>query len=205
MADWYKPIFAAVYDPVMSKIEQGRMARWRAELLQNLEGNVLEIGSGTGANFPFYSPQVRLLATDPSHPMLEKAKMKAPSGLNVRFFESGIGDYALDQMISPSSLDAIVSTLVLCTVQDPQSALDRFMKWLKPGGKVILIEHIHAQNPILKRIQHIVNPIWKSLADGCNLTRNTDQLFHSSDFLLEEEHYEVLAVRWYRAVYTKPI
>ena len=203
MSHWYKPVFAAVYDPIMARIEAGKLSDWRRAFLSGLSGQVLEIGSGTGVNFPFYPEGVQLIASDPSGPMIHRARRKAPKDKNIRFIQAGIGDRALDESIREGSLDAIVSTLVLCSVPEPNAAIDRFWKWLKPGGKVILIEHIHATKPVNQRLQHWVNPIWSAVADGCNLTRSTDAYFKESPFTCIEEHYDILAVRWYRAIYQK--
>ncbi len=203
MSAWYNKIFAAVYDYAMAGVEAGELSKWRRDLLSGLHGRVLEIGSGTGVNFPFYPEDVQLIASDPSAPMLKRARKKIPKDKDIKLVHAGVASQELEGLIEPESLDAVVSTLVLCTVPHPEEAIEKFWNWLKPGGKIVLLEHIHAQKPASKRIQQCINPLWKAMADGCNLTRSTDVLFRQSAFECIEEHYDVKVVRWYRAVYQK--
>ena len=178
----YSKFFAAIYDPFMKSAEKGKLGDIRHEFLGNLSGLILDVGSGTGANFKYFNPQkTQIIAVEPSLAMMHKAKAKTTG--NINFIVMGVNDPKLDDIIEPNSLDAIVSTLVLCTIPNPELALQNFKKWLKPNGKLILIEHIKSKHPTTAKFQHIVNPIWKVIGEGCNLTRDTDKMVADAGFV----------------------
>ena len=201
MPGCYKKVFASFYDPFMRSTERG-LYKKRKALISPLRGRVLEVGSGTGINYQFYGAGVQLLALDPNAHMLARAKAKAPRHLNITYLHHGIGDPEIGSIIRPNSLDAVVSTLVLCSVPHPELALARFKQWLKPAGKLIVLEHIQAQNPVNKRLQNLINPIWRPLADGCNLNRNTDRILLAAGFEAHDQTYFVQSLRWVMGVYT---
>ncbi len=178
-----------------------RLYKRRKELLSNLGGNVLGVGEGTGVNFQFYPDSTNVFSVDPSKHMLAKARLKAAGKGNITFYNYGINDQELDQHLAPKSMDAIVCTLVLCTIPNPTLALENFKRWLKPNGKLIIMEHIHADRPINKALQNIVNPAWKAFGDGCNLNRNTDQLIKDAGFKPVHEEYFKRTLRFYSGVF----
>ncbi len=198
----YNKLFARIYDPFMAAAERKKLGSWRRRLISPLQGQVLEVGAGTGVNFPFYRPGVEVLAVDPSKEMLAFAKKKKAallSKVSIELLPYGIGDPKLDEHIKPASLDAVVATLVLCTIPDPQEAFKRFHTWLKPSGKLLILEHIHAQNPLRRGLEKAINPLWKVLAEGCHLTRDTDLFLREAGFEAVSESYFHLGVRWYAA------
>lgn len=184
----------------MRKTERG-LYKKRKALIQPLNGKVLEVGSGTGINYQFYSDDVQLYALDPNASMLRRAMKKARPDLSITYLNNGICDSKIESNFEENSLDAIVSTLVLCSVPDPQKAISRFRYWLKPEGKLVILEHIHAEKPVNKKLQNLINPIWNPLADGCNLNRNTDQLLEDSGFISNQKEYFVQSLRWVMGVY----
>jgi len=200
MAGIYKKLFATFYDAFMRKTERGLYYK-RKSLIEPLKGEILEVGSGTGINYQFYSPRAHIFALDPNRNMLAKAAKKAPSNLSVTYLPHRICDNDVDNSVDPQSLDAIVSTLVLCSVPNPELALSRFKQWLKPDGELIILEHIHAENKVNKQLQNLINPIWRPLADGCNLNRNTDQLLLKAGFTSNDSEYFVQSLRWVMGVY----
>lgn len=200
MPGLYKKIFASFYDSFMHKTERG-LYKKRKALIEPLRGKVLEVGSGTGINYQFYSFDTQLFALDPNQHMLSKAELKAHEKLNITYLNFGICDNDVSNHIEPNSLDAIVSTLVLCSVSNPELALARFKQWLKPDGKLIVLEHIHAENPINKILQNMINPLWRPVADGCNINRNTDQLLLHAGFDSTDSVYFVQSLRWVMGVY----
>ena len=169
-------------------------------MLENLTGNVLDVGSGTGVNFQYFNSEVNILAVEPSLPMLEKSKPKILNK-NIQLINKGINDVSLNEIIKEQSLDAVICTLVLCTIPNPEFAIENFKKWLKPNGKLIILEHIHSDNIIRAKIETFVNPVWKKIGDGCNLTRNTDKLLTEKGFVSENSSYFSLGIRIHKGIY----
>ncbi len=192
----YQKLFAKFYDPFMHNFEH-KLYKRRKSLLSNISGTILGVGEGTGVNFKFYNPEATVLAVEPSEYMLAKAKSKAKGKPNIQLLNYGINEAALNTKIAPKSIDAIVCTLVLCTIDDPEQAIQNFKKWLKPTGKLVILEHIHAKKNINKSIQNIVNPAWNIFADGCNLNRSTDELIKKAGFTPVWEEYFTKTLRFY--------
>jgi len=200
MGKSYQKLFARFYDSFMGDFERS-LFKTRRDMLQNIEGNVIEVGAGTGVNFKFYSDKAKVIAIEPSKPMLLEAEKKIGSNSNIDLVNYGVCDKELSNIIKEESADYIVSMLVLCTIPNPKKALDYFKKWLKPGGKLIILEHIHAQKSHNKKIQNIINPAWRAFADGCNLNRNTDILLEEAGFKPISEEYIKRSLRFVKGVY----
>ncbi len=201
---WYSRIFAAAYDSVMHRFEQQVLWRRRQELFQELSGGqVLEVGAGTGVNFPLYPAATQVLACEPSAPMLRKARYNmeqyAPRAA-IKLLHAGIGDEALEEHIPTQGIDAAVFTLVLCTIPNPEQAVQRVKNWLKPGGRLLVLEHIGSTHPVGRALQHVVEPVWKPLAEGCHLTRDSDRLLRDQGFVPVWERYFHAGMRFYQAV-----
>ncbi|WP_158276095.1 class I SAM-dependent methyltransferase [Brumimicrobium oceani] len=173
----------------------------REELISELEGNILEVGSGTGTNFKYYNAKARVIAIEPSSFMLEKSKVKIPENIHIRTFNLGIDDIKLNSIIDDQSLDFIVCTLVLCTIPNQNTAFDNFKKWLKPSGKLIILEHIHAQNKPMRFLYNLVNPVWRIIGEGCNLNRDTDDSLKKAGFTVESEQYFKNSLDFYQGVF----
>ncbi|MCJ8014940.1 class I SAM-dependent methyltransferase [Paenibacillus sp. KQZ6P-2] len=158
------------------------MGKWRKKLLQGVQGDVLEIAVGAGANFPYYEmDKVRLTAVDFSPMMLQRARRIANElHMQVHFIESDIE--ALD--FQEHSFDCVVSTLSLCGYDDPEQVLRNISRWCKPGGRVYLLEHGLGKNPVLKSAQRLLNPVARKMS-GCHWNRNIEQLVTSSGLRIE--------------------
>jgi SAM-dependent methyltransferase len=203
----YKRLFGAVYDRFMDSLEKKYLGMRRARLLSGLSGKVLEVGVGTGANFEYYNGDVELTGIEPSRYMLSRAEKKRQVLLfpgRITLLETGCGYPEMKKLIQEDSLDAVVCTLVLCTVPDPGKALENFMKWLKPGGKLVILEHIRSHNPARGKWQDFLNPVWKKVADGCHLNRPTDHLLAGSGFQPLREEYFKIGIPFYEAEYLRP-
>ncbi|WP_207214180.1 class I SAM-dependent methyltransferase [Brumimicrobium glaciale] len=174
----------------------------RKELIGNLEGNILEVGSGTGTNFEHYNAKAKVIAIEPSSFMLDKSKAKLPKHTQITTYNLGVVDQRLDSIIKNNSLDYIICTLVLCTISDQNLAFNNFKKWLKPTGKLIVLEHIHAQKKPTRLLYNLVNPFWKIVGDGCNLNRDTNLSIKKAGFKVESEHYFKHSLDFYQAVFT---
>jgi len=174
----------------------------RKELTGNLEGDILEVGSGTGTNFEHYNAKAKVIAIEPSSFMLDKSKAKLPKNTQITTYNMGVGDQRLDSIIKNNSLDYIICTLVLCTIPDQNLAFNNFKKWLKPTGKLIVLEHIHAQKKPTRLLYNLVNPFWKIVGDGCNLNRDTNLSIKKAGFKVESEYYFKHSLDFYQAVFT---
>ena len=201
MANPYKNLFAHFYDSFMRGTERG-LYKKRKALIEPLRGRILEVGSGTGINYQFYSSEAQIFALDPNKSMITRAEQKAPENLSITYLHHRICDDEVETYIKQSSLDAIVSTLVLCSVPDPEKAIERFKYWLKPDGRLIILEHIHAEKKLNQKLQNFINPVWRSFSDGCNLNRNTDVLLQREGFSPVKAEYFVQSLRWILGIYT---
>ncbi|MBX7056735.1 MAG: class I SAM-dependent methyltransferase [Leptospirales bacterium] len=204
----YARLFARFYDRFMQSTEQRALFRKRRRLLSKLQGDILEIGSGTGVNFAFYPAGCRVLAAEPAPAMMERARAAAaalPEGrANIETILAGVGDAELEQRVAAASTDYVVCTLVLCTVPDLQAALDWIDSRLKPGGRLVLIEHVRAASAAGRALQGALNPVWKRFALGCHLNRDPAAALGGLRYQPIEEQSFVLTMPFYCAVWEKP-
>ena len=174
-------IFPSVLDLVMRNKE---VTRYRLALVPQACGAVLEVGIGSGLNLPFYGPQVqRLYAIDPSESLLRMARKRAQSmQFPVEFFARP-GEAI---PIEDHCVDTVLTTFTLCTIADPLAALREMRRVLRPTGLLLFAEHGFAPDPSVQRWQHRCNPLWNSVAGGCNLNRQMDALISSAGFHIAE-------------------
>lgn len=173
------PIFAALYDRMSQGAERRLLGPIRRELLRDLQGEVLEIGAGTGANLPHYSPGVRVVAAEPDPFMLRRGRER-PSSLPVEWVQAS----AESLPFPDGRFDAAVATLVLCSVNDPVQALTELRRVLRPGGRLRFLEHVASETPGWRRFQKALTPLWKRLAAGCHLDRDTLAFMAEAGFRL---------------------
>lgn len=140
-------------------------------LLGDLHGDVLEIGPGAGGNLAYYSPDVHWLGLEPNPAMFPYVQQEAERlGLTIQLREGRAEQ--LDA--ADNSFDAVVGTMVLCSIPDPQQTLQEIRRVLKVGGRFVFIEHVAApRESRLRRFQRIVKPVWIMLSDGCHPDRET--------------------------------
>ncbi len=204
--NWYRRLIARFYDRFLADLESRVLTYKRSELVGGLQGKILEIGAGTGANFPHYPAGTSVLAIEPSAAMLAYAKKKLQEhhiSANIELLQAGVGDTTVAERLPPGSLDAIVCTLVLCTVPNPEAAIRNFHSWLKPDGRLYVLEHIQAADQPTQFIHNLANPLWKHLADGCHLNRTTDQALRAQGFEPIWEKYFTKGLPFYQAVMKK--
>ena len=161
---------AAVYDAVMWPFERAAVGAWRRRLTAEARGRVLEIGTGTGAQFRWYEPGVSVTAVEPDALMLERARRRAPgAAASVAVVEGR----AEELPFAEASFDAAVSAFALCTVTDPAAALAELRRVLVPGGRLLLLEHVHLPWEPGRTLQSRAAPAWAAIAGGCRLDRDT--------------------------------
>ena len=164
------------------RTQRGKMAPVRDDLLADLQGAVLELGCGAGATFSHYRAGARVIATDYSEHMLKRATDAA------REAEADIVVRHADAMALPfedASFDAVVSSLVLCSVPGPQVALAEVRRVLKPDGHLRLFEHVRSPRRAVAGLQRVVSPVWGRLMDGCQLHRDTEAEVRAAGFSIE--------------------
>ena len=149
-------------------------------LFAGLGGNVLEIGPGTGPNLVYYPPGIRWLGVEPNPYMVPYLKTAAArAGLPVDLRPGTAERLPAED----SSMDAVVSTLVLCSVSDPEGVLREIRRVLKPGGRFLFIEHVAAPpGTRLRRVQTAIRPLWKIIGDGCHPDRETGVTIERAGF-----------------------
>ena len=155
----------------------------REKVVPLAEGEVLEIGFGSGLNLPFYDTQRihKIWALEPSEGMRRKAAPTVEgSGINVEFIDLPGESIPLE----PNSVDTVLVTYSLCTIPDTVAALEGMRRVLKPGGRLIFCEHGVAPDENVRRWQRRLNPAWSYVAGGCNMDRNIPDLLVSNGFEL---------------------
>jgi ubiquinone/menaquinone biosynthesis C-methylase UbiE len=162
----------------------------REKVVPLAEGDVLEIGVGSGLNFPFYdTDKVRKVwGLEPSEGMRLLARKKlAGSELNVELIDLPGEEIPLDT----NSVDTVVVTYTLCTIPDAQRALRGMRRVLRPGGHLLFCEHGAAPDDGVRRWQERLNPIWSRFSGGCNMNRDIPGLLESSGFrvVVDERMY----------------
>lgn len=177
---FYKKIFAWMI--AKNSLKYNRLTQDRKKnLFKDISGAVVEIGAGTGANLPFLPTTVNYSALEPSKemiPYLEKA-LKKHSFSNFKI----INDSAENILIPNESVDFVISTLTLCSVENPEKVIGEIYRILKPGGRFLFIEHIAApKKTILRALQHYLVWIWRMCGEGCSLDRETDLIIEKADF-----------------------
>lgn len=178
-------VFAAAYNAIFAGLEKGGLADKRRELLAQATGATLELGAGTGHNLPHYPAAVeRLVLTEPDPYMAKR--------LRAQVEDTGRGDAEVVEAgaealpFGDDEFDTVVATLVLCTVPDPRAALDEVARVLRPGGRMLFMEHVRAHSPRRARWQDRLNPVQNLLFGGCNLNRPTGATLHASPLEVEE-------------------
>lgn len=167
---WYKRLFAWLMAHGTAQYE-AQMADHKQALFADLHGNVLEIGPGTGSNLPYYPSDIHWIGIEPNpfmHSYLRREAERLGLDIDLR---RGTAE-RLD--VEDNSIDAVVSTLVLCSVDSLAATLQEVLRVLKPGGRFFFLEHVAApEGTGLRRVQHWVKPLWKILGDGCRPDRET--------------------------------
>lgn len=166
------PIFARVFDRLSGLMERD-VGEHRKEMLAGLSGRVVEIGAGNGMNFAHYPATVdEVVALEPEAYLRAKAEQAASRAAVRVTVQAGVAD-ALP--FGAAVFDAVVASLVLCSVSDPAAALAEMHRVLKPGGELRFMEHVRSEHPGKARVQRFSDRsgLWPRVAGGCHCDRDT--------------------------------
>lgn len=178
--------FPLIYDIAMKPLEKRSFTHIRENLIQKANGKVLEIGSGTGINLPYYRNVDRVDAVEPN-PFMIKQFNRRRNSASVPIYTHVQSAENLN--FQDHTFDTVVSTLVFCTIPDPIKALQEIRRVAKPHSTVLFFEHIKMKQPLLAKMQDALNPMWKKICDGCHLNRDTLKMIQDSGLIVNRVTY----------------
>jgi ubiquinone/menaquinone biosynthesis C-methylase UbiE len=175
---------AAIYDRFMESMERACGDAWRKELVSDLRGDVLEVGAGTGRNLDHYQQLERLALAEPD-PHMRRRLVEKVGRVSVAKTVDVVA-WGAEQIESEAgSFDAVVCTLVLCSVGDVPRSLAEIRRVLRPEGKLVFLEHVASEDPGRLAWQRRTEPIWKLVAGNCHLCRETARAIEEAGFRFE--------------------
>jgi ubiquinone/menaquinone biosynthesis C-methylase UbiE len=181
------PFFARVYDSLIAGSEKAGLAEMRRSLLAGARGKTLEIGAGTGSNLPHYTDAVtELVLAEPDPHMAarlrERLTAEHPAAASAEVISAPAEDLPFDD----GSFDTVVSTLVFCTVSDPERAIGEAKRVLVEGGRLLFLEHVRSESPRLAWWQDRLERPWGWFAGACHPNRPTDQTLADAGMWIEQ-------------------
>lgn len=176
------PLLAKIYDTVLGPTERLGVRDQRRRLMDGLGGRVVEIGAGTGLNVSLYpSSADEIHAVEPDQHMVDRLVKKAGDSPVPLFLYRGD---AHSLPFSDGVFDAAIITFALCTIPDPERALDEAHRVVRSGGTLRFLEHIRSPSARTARLQDRINTLWGKVSGGCRLNQPTVEI-------LEATHWEV--------------
>lgn len=170
-----------------SKTERAWSDDWREWVTDRAHGLVLEIGAGDGVNLAYYHSDAQVIATEPDADSIE---MIADYEDNVT-----LARVSAEELPFPdATFDAVVGTLVFCTIPDAVRALQEVKRVLKPGGSLRLVEHVRAKNVVGRTFMRAVNPAWHWATGGCNINRDTLSTVRAAGFEIVVTHKQMMGL-----------
>jgi ubiquinone/menaquinone biosynthesis C-methylase UbiE len=165
------PLFARYFTRFGARNEDRGNRELRRELLTGLSGRVLEVGAGTGLNFPHYPASVREVVAVEPEPFLRERTAEAAAAAPVPI---RVADGTASQLpAADGEFDAVVVSGLLCSVPDAAAALTEFGRVLRPAGELRFYEHVRSKDPLLASVQAVADLAWPRLMGGCHVTRDT--------------------------------
>jgi ubiquinone/menaquinone biosynthesis C-methylase UbiE len=162
--------------------------RCRNAVVPLASGRVLELGAGGGINLALYDRRrvTDVVGIDPSAGLIARAEdAMAPADTGFFRIERGVGE---DMPFAAASFDTVLSTFTLCSVQSPARVLAEAARVLKPGGRLLFLEHGLSPEPAIQRWQRRIEPVWKRIAGGCHLTRPVTEGVVAAGFAVAARH-----------------
>ncbi len=175
--------FTAWYGYVMRRIDEYGLRETRRELLAGAHGRVLDVGSGTGSNLKLFPEAVEeLVLVEPDRHMLRVLRRQlGPERPEVELVQAT----AESLPFPDASFDCVTCTMVMCTMPDPVAGLEEMTRVLKPGGRLLFLEHVRSEDAGFARTQDRVDGAWRFLADGCHCNRDSLATLEASPLSLE--------------------
>ena len=181
-------LLAAMYDPLIAPFDPMGVRKWRKWVVSAARGRTLELGVGTGLNLPHYRNAESVAAIDPDGASLRRALPRQNGrGESITLYQAR----AEELPFTDASFDAVVGTLTFCTIGDPARALAEARRVLKAGGAFRLVEHVRVDNRLIASAQDWVTPLWKEIAGGCHLNRDTRAAVERAGFHVRAVHRHI--------------
>ncbi len=181
-------LLAAMYDPLIAPFDPMGVRKWREWVVSAARGRVLELGVGTGLNLPHYRAAESIAAIDPDGASLRRALARRNGrGETITLHQAR----AEELPFANESFDAVVGTLTFCTVGDVARALAEARRVLKTGGAFRIVEHVRVENRFVAGAQDLVTPLWKQIAGGCHLNRDTRAAVERAGFQVRAVHRHI--------------
>lgn len=159
-----------------------RLGPYRQKVVSVASGNVVEVGIGSGLNLPFYTSKAsEVVGLDP-HPKLIDMAAHRSASVPSRIIAAS----AESIPVADASVDTVVTTWTLCSIPDVKAALREMRRILKPGGRLLFVEHGLSPDQNVSRWQHRLNPAWKKIAGGCHLDRPIPSLIRDAGFEISD-------------------
>lgn len=177
---------ACGYDLVMGPVENVSLRRLRARTFGHLRGRILELGVGSGANLGAYAPSAWVVGIDQNPAMLEAAHRKHSASL-ARMDAGGLG-------FADGTFDAVATSLVLCSVRSAAAVLAEVRRVLRPGGRLVLLEHVRGAHPIMAGLTDLLDRPWYALNGSCHLNRETAEAVQQAGFRLLHQKRRLLGL-----------
>jgi ubiquinone/menaquinone biosynthesis C-methylase UbiE len=164
-------------------MRQSRLAPYRSRVVSAASGRVLEIGIGSGLNLPFYGNSVRqIIGIEPSAKLLHMARAASQrTSMPLSLIEGSAEAIPIDDR----SIDTVVTTWTMCSIPVLEGALQEIRRVLKPGGRLLFVEHGRAPEPRVRWFQDHLTPVWKRFAGGCHLNRAIEDMVGRAGFRIE--------------------
>lgn len=178
-------LHAFLYDPLMGLVDRAGMGERRRRLVAEARGQVVEVGGGTGRNLSLYRDVDRVVVLEPDAAMRRRLLDRvASAAVPIEVHEAGVDDSGLPD----ASADSVICCLVLCTVPSQESALREIRRMLKPGGRLLFLEHVKVPG-LRGRVQSAATPLWsKTAGAGCRLDRPTLDAIRGAGFAITDCH-----------------
>lgn len=187
------PFFARAFARAVGEMDRRGAAEHRRRILAGLRGSVIEIGAGAGSCFPLYPPAVaHVLALEPDDYLRGVAREQAAeASVPVTLVAAAAENIPAET----GSADAVVASLVLCSVKDQAAVLAEIRRVLRPGGTLAYYEHVRSGHPVLARVEDLLTPVWGRFMGGCHLNRDTLAAITAAGFTVEDNQRFGFAVQ----------